>query len=277
MVVRRLAAVAGGVAVRRRGLGLGLGLAACSDSEPGADPPADHRPRCRAALPPLGFSDADDGRVGHRRRRPADHRHPPQLRLRVRAAVRPGGGAGRRRAHRHAGRGVVRGGAGVGVRHGRGQLRRRRSRATPPCQADRVTCAEPDLRPRRRPVAAAAARRSTATARTTTTLAPGSEVRGTVVFSPVCPVECDPPDPACAPRPGPATVELARPTASSSPRTARATTARSPWWSPRGPTPSRLRPPVGHRRAAASPTRPRSPSTPDTSTTVTVTCDTGIR
>jgi len=38
-----------------------------------------------------------------------------------------------------------------------------------------------------------------------------SEVRGTVLFSPVCPVESIPPDPACAPRPGPADIELVRP------------------------------------------------------------------
>ena len=46
----------------------------------------------------------------------------------------------------------------------------------------------------------------------TTTVAdapsPDGEVRGTVLFSPVCPVEQLPPDPACAPRPGPADIEL---------------------------------------------------------------------
>ncbi|MEA2685603.1 MAG: Carboxypeptidase regulatory-like domain [Actinomycetota bacterium] len=48
---------------------------------------------------------------------------------------------------------------------------------------------------------------------TTTTIAAlgsESEVRGTVRFSPVCPVERIPPDPACAPRPGAADVELVR-------------------------------------------------------------------
>jgi hypothetical protein len=34
------------------------------------------------------------------------------------------------------------------------------------------------------------------------------EVRGTVRFSPVCPVERAPPDPECAPRPGPAAIDL---------------------------------------------------------------------
>ncbi len=38
-----------------------------------------------------------------------------------------------------------------------------------------------------------------------------AEVRGTVLFSPVCPVEQIPPDPACAPRPGPAHIELLHP------------------------------------------------------------------
>ncbi len=42
---------------------------------------------------------------------------------------------------------------------------------------------------------------------TTTAL---GQVTGTVLFSPVCPVESVPPDPACAPRPGRATVELTR-------------------------------------------------------------------
>lgn len=38
----------------------------------------------------------------------------------------------------------------------------------------------------------------------------GSQVRGTVLFSPTCPVERVPPDPACAPRPGPAHIQLVR-------------------------------------------------------------------
>ena len=50
---------------------------------------------------------------------------------------------------------------------------------------------------------------------TTTTLPPApaheSGVRGTVHFSPVCPVERVPPDPACAPRAGPADIELVGP------------------------------------------------------------------
>ncbi|MEA2826600.1 MAG: hypothetical protein QOG43_1039 [Actinomycetota bacterium] len=40
--------------------------------------------------------------------------------------------------------------------------------------------------------------------------ADGSGVHGTVLFGPVCPVERIPPDPACAPRPGPARIRLFR-------------------------------------------------------------------
>jgi len=39
---------------------------------------------------------------------------------------------------------------------------------------------------------------------------PPSGVKGTVLFSPVCPVEQVPPDPACAPRPGAAEIRLVR-------------------------------------------------------------------
>ncbi|HUQ64406.1 MAG TPA: hypothetical protein VM121_11685 [Acidimicrobiales bacterium] len=39
---------------------------------------------------------------------------------------------------------------------------------------------------------------------------PSSGVEGQVLFSPVCPVEHYPPDPACAPRPGPADIRLLR-------------------------------------------------------------------
>lgn len=68
-----------------------------------------------------------------------------------------------------------------------------------------------------RPGSTIAAAPTTATAPSTapaptgppTTLLPaGSQVRGTVRFSPVCPVEHVPPDPACAPRPGAAHIEL---------------------------------------------------------------------
>jgi hypothetical protein len=45
---------------------------------------------------------------------------------------------------------------------------------------------------------------------TLSTTPPGSMVRGSVAFSPTCPVEKFPPDPACAPRPGPAHIELVR-------------------------------------------------------------------
>ncbi len=40
--------------------------------------------------------------------------------------------------------------------------------------------------------------------------ADGSGVHGAVLFGPVCPVERIPPDPACAPRPGPARIRLLR-------------------------------------------------------------------
>jgi hypothetical protein len=56
---------------------------------------------------------------------------------------------------------------------------------------------------------------STVARLTTTSAGPGtvpfaaaSGVHGTVVFGPVCPVERNPPDPLCAPRPGPARIDL---------------------------------------------------------------------
>jgi hypothetical protein len=55
-------------------------------------------------------------------------------------------------------------------------------------------CRTPDGRVFTRPLPAAAS---------------ATGVRGTVVFGPVCPVERFPPDPACAPRPGPASLRLA--------------------------------------------------------------------
>lgn len=54
-------------------------------------------------------------------------------------------------------------------------------------------------------------------AATTSTSIPagaGSGVSGIVLFSPVCPVERIPPDPQCAPRPGPADIQLVRPNGS---------------------------------------------------------------
>lgn len=42
----------------------------------------------------------------------------------------------------------------------------------------------------------------------TTPAGAGSEVKGTVLFSPVCPVERIPPDPQCTPRPGAADIQL---------------------------------------------------------------------
>lgn len=46
-----------------------------------------------------------------------------------------------------------------------------------------------------------------------------SGVRGTVLFGPVCPVERFPPDPACAPRPGAASLSLTRPDGSTAAQT----------------------------------------------------------
>lgn len=63
-------------------------------------------------------------------------------------------------------------------------------------------------------VPAASSTTSPITALTTFTTTPagaGSGVKGTVQFSPVCPVERIPPDPQCAPRPGAADIQLVRP------------------------------------------------------------------
>ena len=49
------------------------------------------------------------------------------------------------------------------------------------------------------------------TTSTTTLAGADSAVNGTVLFSPVCPVERIPPDPQCAPRPGVADIQLVRP------------------------------------------------------------------
>jgi hypothetical protein len=80
--------------------------------------------------------------------------------------------------------------------------------------ADRTGCVEPGC-----PPAAAhwqltvqvAGEAPTSTSPTPTDPPAASEVRGTVHFSPVCPVEQIPPDPECAPRPGPADIELIGP------------------------------------------------------------------
>ncbi len=49
------------------------------------------------------------------------------------------------------------------------------------------------------------------TTSTTTSAGADAVVKGTVLFSPVCPVERIPPDPQCAPRPGVADIRLVRP------------------------------------------------------------------
>jgi hypothetical protein len=74
-----------------------------------------------------------------------------------------------------------------------------------------VTPTRPPTRPPPTgPTATTPAPHPTTTSPPSTTRPPGSVVRGSVAFSPTCPVERIPPDPACAPRPGPAHIELVR-------------------------------------------------------------------
>jgi len=194
---------------------LALGLAAvggaCAPSGPeGAGlpsiPPPTSTPTSLPAPTPAGFSDADDGRtvtltIGQRAtvilhsadfvfRSPSDPAvarpdGPPTVTASPATCVEaPGSGCGT----------VV--ASFVGVAPGTAEL-----------GADRASCTEPACAP-----ADAGWRLEVRVVDpSTTTTLPPAEVRGTVRFSPVCPVERIPPDPACAPRPGPATVELARP------------------------------------------------------------------
>lgn len=114
---------------------------------------------------------------------------------------------------------------------------------------------------------------------TTTVLrAVGGIVHGTVLFSPVCPVERIPPDPACAPRPGPAAVRLLRADGAVA---AEADAGTDGVFS--------LSVPAGHYTVTAVPAASggvgrgcgADPSivtvTDGSSTTVSVSCDTGIR
>ncbi|HEX7275893.1 MAG TPA: hypothetical protein VF244_00825 [Acidimicrobiales bacterium] len=181
---------------------LAVALAACS----GGGTPATPSPTpTTLALGPLGFSDADNGRtvtagVGQRVTVilhssefvfsvPSD---PDVLRAEGTPAVTPspatcvelpGSGCGT----------VV--ASFLGLAPGQAEL-----------AAERPGCAEPECGPGDARWQLAVRVVDT----TATTAAPQAEVVGTVRFSPVCPVESDPPDPACAPRPGRATVELAR-------------------------------------------------------------------
>jgi hypothetical protein len=253
---------------------VGLGLAACSGSEPSIRPP--DSTTTTAPLPPLGFSDADNGRsvdvaVGQRLTvilhssgfvfgDPSD---PAVVRGDGTPTVTPGGESCVEGPGSGCGTVVA---SFVALAPGSAELR-----------ADRSTCAEPDC-------AAADARwrllvrvgdPSTAPV-TTTTLDLGSEVVGTVVYSPTCPVEMVPPDPACEPRPGPAIVELARPDGIVVAQARVGDSGAFVLSVPRGTytvvvfTPSS----VGSGCAAD----PAEITTElDTSTAVTVNCDTGIR
>jgi len=115
---------------------------------------------------------------------------------------------------------------------------------------------------------------------TATSVAPAaSAVRGTVAFSPVCPVEKVPPDPACAPRPGAARITLLRPDGSVAAQGAAG--ADGHFALPVGPGDYTVQAvPVA---ASATTGRPCvvTPSsvvvTPGNVSTVTVACDTGIR
>ena len=189
-------------------MAVGLGLAACSGSEPSIRPPDS---TTTVPLPPLGFSDADNGRsvhvaVGQRltvilhssQFLFGDPSDPAVVQADGAPTVTPGGES------------CVEGpGSGCGtvvanfvsLAPGNAELR-----------ADRSTCAEPDCAPADAHwrLVLRVGDPSTPPV-TTTTLDLGSEVVGTVVYSPTCPVEMVPPDPACEPRPGPAIIELARP------------------------------------------------------------------
>ncbi len=106
---------------------------------------------------------------------------------------------------------------------------------------------------------------------------PGSMVRGTVRFSPVCPVERIPPDPDCAPRPGPADVELVRPdgTIAAASRAGDDGAFAIPAAPGRYAVRASVAGPGIGRGCLADPAEVTLE--PDSSTTVSVSCDTGIR
>ncbi len=183
------------------GLVVVLALAGCRDPDPAAVPP----PTTRPAPGPLGFSDADDGRivtaaVGQRVTvilhssefvfgEPSD---PAVLRPDRPPTVTPSPPTCLETPTSGCGTIVA---SFVGLAPGAASV-----------TAERAGCVAPECDP--------ALARWHLTVRvvdsTTTTMAPRGEVVGTVRFGPVCPVESDPPDPDCAPRPGWGTVELAR-------------------------------------------------------------------
>ncbi|MDQ1428538.1 MAG: hypothetical protein QOK39_2014 [Acidimicrobiaceae bacterium] len=112
-----------------------------------------------------------------------------------------------------------------------------------------------------------------------TTAPPGSSVRGSVAFSPTCPVEKIPPDPACAPRPGPAHIELARADGSVAAQGDAGANGRfaitvAPGIYAVHATTLPSTPPIG-RGCTATPASVTV--TPASGASVTVSCDTGIR
>ena len=276
-----------------------LTLVACSDSQPVTTAPpttsvtsttTTTTTTTSTGLAPVGFSDADNGRTadviaGQRVTvilHSADFEFgastdPEVLRADGLPTVTPGGA------------GCVEGpGSGCGtvvasfvaVAPGDADL-----------QADRAACAEPACAPADAhwrllvhvidTVVPATTTTPTPTPTPTTVAAvqvPGpAEVRGTVLFSPVCPVERNPPDPACAPRPGPATVQLSRTDGIGFAEDQAGDDGRFSMAVPPGVY-------TVHAFGAASgigggcqPDPAEVTLEPDTSTTVTVSCDTGIR
>jgi hypothetical protein len=255
--------------------GLGLGLAACNDARPVLRPPATTASTPVAALPPLGFSDTDNGRaatvlVGQRVTvilhssdfvfgAPTG----PAIIPVDQPTITPGG------ADCVAGPGS---GCGtvvasfVGLAPGDAEL-----------LADRGHCVDPVCAPADAHWRLAVHVAPEGAATTTTALAFGSEVRGTVLFSPVCPVETDPPDPACSPRPGPATVELARPDGIVVAQARAGDDGEFSLTVPPGDYTVLAFGPNSAVGGGCEPDPAEVTLEPDTSTTVTVNCDTGIR
>jgi hypothetical protein len=150
--------------------------------------------------------------------------------------------------------------------------------------ADRASCVEPGCPPAaahwQLTVRVADTVPPSTTGPTTTTTAPavppaGSEVTGTVRFSPVCPVERLPPDPACAPRPGPADIELVGPDGV----VAASTTAGEDgaFTIPVPPGSYEVRAAAGTLGRACQPDPAQVIVAPASSVSVSVSCDTGIR
>ena len=251
-------------------------LGACSDSRPVLQPPATTTSTVTVApvLEPLGFSDGDNGRsatvvVGQRVTvilHSSDFVFGPPSGAAVMAADEPTVTPGGAECVEEPGSGCGTVVAGfIGLAPGDAEL-----------EADRAACAEPACAPadahwrlQLHVVEVAPA--------TTTTLAPLAEVRGTVLFSPVCPVETDPPDPACAPRPGPATVELARADGIVVAQDRAGDDGQFSMTVPPGDYAVHAFGPDAAVGGGCQPDPPEITVTPETSTTVTVSCDTGIR